>query len=62
MFFRPVVLTIPSVEVAAAAISAVAALAPACKSPEPYRAAAYALGWEDLDGSDWWDEVMDFIS
>lgn len=29
--------------------------------PEPYRAAANALGWGDLDGSEWWDAVMEAI-
>ena len=31
-------------------------------SPEPYRAAAYHLGWEQYDGTPWWDKVMDILS
>lgn len=30
-------------------------------SPEPYRAAAYHLGWEEYDGTPWWGKVMDAI-
>lgn len=49
------------ITVAAVAIKAVAALSKYQKSPEPYREAAYALGWESLDGTPWWSKVMDFI-
>jgi hypothetical protein len=31
------------------------------ESNEPYRHAAYLLGWGPFDGSDWWHEVMDLI-
>ncbi len=31
-------------------------------SPEPCRAIAYHLGYEDLDGTPWWDEVMDIVA
>jgi hypothetical protein len=30
-------------------------------SPEPYRAMMYYLGYEKLDGTPWWDQVMDAI-
>lgn len=47
------------VNVAAVAIKAVALLFKG--SSEPYRAAAYALGWRHLDGTDWWHSVMEYI-
>lgn len=50
----------PSVAAAAAAVFTVADHFHADAS-EPYRAAAYALGWGDKDGSIWWNEVMDAI-
>lgn len=54
------------VKVAAAAIIGVASdpmrVPPdVFNSPEPYRAAAHALGWGDWDGTPWWDAVMDEI-
>lgn len=30
-------------------------------SSEPYRAAAYRLGWSEHDGSPWWAATMDLI-
>lgn len=30
-------------------------------TPEPYRWAMDHLGWGELDGTDWWDSVMDII-
>jgi hypothetical protein len=51
----------PSVPVAAAAITAVAELPEFLGLNEPYRAAAYALGYEPFDGSPWWSDVMDTI-
>ena len=53
----------PIPAVAAAAIVGVCTTKPpeVANSPEPYRAAACALGWECFDGTPWWDEVMDLI-
>lgn len=28
-------------------------------TPEPYRCAAYMLGWGLADGTEWWVQVMD---
>lgn len=51
----------PPIAVAAAAIQAVACLPAFRDLPEPFRAAACALGWSAADGSPWWDAVMDAI-
>ncbi len=32
------------------------------ESPEPCRAIAYHLGYEEMDGTPWWDEVMNIVS
>lgn len=32
------------------------------KSPEPYRAALYHLGYEHMDGTKWWDRVMEQLN
>ena len=48
---------LPSVADAAAAIVAIAPRY--VGTPEPYRAAAMALGWMRFDGHPWWNKVMD---
>jgi len=53
--------TTPPIGVAAIAIMAVAAMPNYKCLNEPFRAAAYALGWGFADGTDWWDRVMDLI-
>lgn len=59
------ILSLPTAEIAAAAIisltMSVSVTYEGKDGPEPYRAAAYALGWEPMDGTPWWDEVMDLI-
>lgn len=50
----------PDIAAAAIAIHQVAAEL-TCDSNEPYRTAAYLLGYAYLDGSEWWDSVMDRI-
>ncbi len=50
---------LPTVDTAVIAIKAVAALD--VVSREPYRAAAYDLGWGFTDGTQWWNDVMSKI-
>ena len=56
---------LPKPDQMAAAVIAVAGLNLDTHSPEPLRAAAYRILGEyratRLDGSDWWQEVMDLI-
>ena len=52
----------PSIEDAAAEIVLLVSVDPDFADyHEPYRMAAYALGWEALDGTTWWHRVMDEI-
>jgi len=50
---------VPKVAHAVLAIKAIAHLFQ--YQSEPYRASAHALGWAELDGTPWWDEVMEAI-
>lgn len=51
---------LPTPEVAACAIWSISHIF--VDSNEPSRRAAWELGWYDLDGTEWWDSVMEMVA
>lgn len=55
-------ISMPTPQSAAADIHALACSAEYSTLNEPARAAAYALGYAEFDGTDWWHATMDIVS